>query len=162
MAVKAIALLVQELHDGENAMTAQLRRAARQHATDYDVRHGATKLSKWSEEHVMRLAEVGRRFDLDLSRSADDGVVRQMREKTAEALGRRPEPALLLLQDLRDLHLCAVGNNIYWEMFSQGAQALRDGELLDLAKACRPQTVRQMEWTNTLIKELSPQALTSM
>lgn len=83
-------------------------------------------------------------------------------EKTSEALGRRPEPALLLLRDLRELHLCAVGNNVYWEMLAQAAQALRDSELLALTKACRPQTVRQMKWTETLIKELSPQALTSV
>jgi len=165
MAMKAMTLLVEELHDGENTMTGRLRRAAHQHAADYDVRHGATQLSKWSEEHVARLADVGKRFDLGLSSTADDGddgLVQQMLEKTSEALGRRSEPALLLLRDLRELHLCAVGNNVYWEMLAQAAQALRDSELLALTKACRPQTVRQMKWTETLIKELSPQALTSV
>lgn len=165
MAMKAMALLLEELHDGENTMTGRLRRAAHQHAADYDVRHGATQLSKWSEEHLARLAEVGKRFDLGLSSTADDGddgLMQQMLEKTAEAVGHRPEPALLLLRNLRELHLCAVGNNVYWEMLAQGAQALRDRELLDLAKECGSQTVRQMQWTETLIKELSPQALTSV
>jgi hypothetical protein len=31
-----------------------------------------------------------------------------------------------------------------------------------LAAACHPQTLRQMRWANTLIKQLSPQVLTSL
>jgi hypothetical protein len=47
-------------------------------------------------------------------------------------------------------------------MLAQAAQASRDGGLLDLAAACHPQTLRQMRWTNTMIKNLSPQLLTSL
>ncbi|MFL6112188.1 MAG: hypothetical protein ACJ786_12665 [Catenulispora sp.] len=163
--MKAIARLVAELHEGEHDMVQRLRRAAHQHATDYDVRHGATEVSRWSEDHVQRLAEAGTRFGLRLSPDADgsgDGVIQQLLEKTAEAMGRRPEPALLLLGDLRELHLSAARNNLDWEMLAQAAKALRDAPLLELAKACQPHTVRQMHWTNTLIKELAPQALTSL
>jgi hypothetical protein len=46
-------------------------------------------------------------------------------------------------------------------MLAQAAQATRDERLLGLATACHPQTLRQMRWTNTMIKELSPQLLTS-
>lgn len=163
--MNALALLVKELHDGENDMTGKLRRAAHQHATDYDVKHGATHLSTWSQQHVSRLAQAGRRFGLKLSPDADkgdNGLVQQVLDKSAEALGRRPEPALLLLKDLRELHLCAAGNNVGWEMLGQAAKALRDTELLQLVEDCSSQTVRQMKWTNTLIKELSPQAFTSL
>lgn len=44
---------------------------------------------------------------------------------------------------------------------AQAAQAARDDDLLALASACHPRTLRQMRWTNTLIKTLSPQILTS-
>lgn len=37
-----------------------------------------------------------------------------------------------------------------------------DEDLQSLAAACHPQTLRQMRWTNTMIKELSPQILTSL
>ncbi|NUP38990.1 MAG: hypothetical protein HOY76_18725 [Streptomyces sp.] len=37
-----------------------------------------------------------------------------------------------------------------------------DDDLVSLAAACHPQTLRQMRWTNTMIKELSPQILTSL
>lgn len=165
--MKAVAELIKQLHEGETDMAGKLRRAAHQHATDFDVQHGATQLSLWSQEHVARLAEAGKRFDLELATevrdgSDDEGIIGQVLEKTAKAVGRRPEPALLLLRDLRALHLCAAGNNLDWEMLAQAAKALVDSELLELTEACKPQTVRQMQWTNTLIKELSPQALSSL
>lgn len=46
-------------------------------------------------------------------------------------------------------------------MLAQAAQATKDDKLLALASACHPQTLRQLRWTNTMIKNLSPQALTS-
>lgn len=165
--MKAVAQLIKQLHEGESDLVGKLRRAAHQHATDFDVQHGATQLSRWSQEHVARLAETGKRFDLDLASEVGDGeagegIIGQVLEKTAQAAGRRPEPALLLLRDLRELHLCAAGNNLDWEMLAQAAKALVDSKLLELTEACKPQTVRQMEWTNTLIKELSPQVLSSL
>jgi hypothetical protein len=71
----------------------------------------------------------------------------------------RPEPGL---RDLRDLHLAAAQNSLYWEMLAQAAQATRDDGLLDLSSACHPQTLRQMRWTNTMIKIVSPQVLSSL
>lgn len=47
-------------------------------------------------------------------------------------------------------------------MLAQAAQASGDTELLHLASGCHPQTLRQMRWTNTMIKNLSPQILTSL
>lgn len=46
-------------------------------------------------------------------------------------------------------------------MPAQAAQAAKDRALLDLVADCHPQTLRQMRWTNTMIKQLSAQALTS-
>jgi hypothetical protein len=163
--MKAVALLVEELHEGEDDLVTRLRRAADEHATDYDVRHGATALARWSQDHVRRLAEAGNRFGLELSpkpENSGEGVVHQVLEKTAEALGRRPEPALLVLRDLRELHLCAARNNLNWEMLAQAAKALRDAALLELTETCQPQTVRQMHWATTLIKDLAPQAITGL
>ncbi|WP_217242162.1 hypothetical protein [Streptomyces sp. AC555_RSS877] len=46
-------------------------------------------------------------------------------------------------------------------MLAQVAQATSDDRLLGLAGSCHPRTLRQMRWTNTMIKELSPQLLAS-
>ncbi|HLL36401.1 MAG TPA: hypothetical protein VK545_21530 [Streptomyces sp.] len=37
-----------------------------------------------------------------------------------------------------------------------------DEELLGLASACHPATLRQMRWTNSVIKVLAPQSLSSL
>jgi hypothetical protein len=39
-------------------------------------------------------------------------------------------------------------------MLAQAAQATRDAGLLEPASACHPQTLRQLRWTDTLIKQL--------
>lgn len=160
----AVTRLLKELHDDESDLVEQLHTIAHEHVTDYEVRHGATHLARWSREHVRRLADVGRGYDLDVSATveADGGSpVKQLREKAAETMGHRPEPALLLLRDLRELHASTTRVDLEWEMLSQTAKALRDERLLELASDCRSQTRRQMKWTDTLIKELTPQAMTS-
>lgn len=78
------------------------------------------------------------------------------------SVGRIAEPGLLLLRDLRDLHSAAGANSLYWEMLTGLAKATRDDRLLDLANACHPETVRQVTWTKSMIKVLSPQVLTSL
>ncbi|WP_411148096.1 hypothetical protein [Streptomyces sp. A30] len=150
------------LHDGERTLERDLLTAAARHRTDHEIHHVATELSRWSREHATRLADMGRHYDLDLpgpQSDASPGALTALKEKAAEALGRRPETGLLLLYDLRELHLAATRNSLHWEMLAQAAQATSDGRLLGLAGACHPQTLRQMRWTNTMIKELSPQLL---
>jgi hypothetical protein len=49
--------------------------------------------------------------------------------------------------------------SVDWELLAQGAQAAREPELLDLAAQCHPGTLRQLRWTNAMLKVLSPQIL---
>lgn len=88
-----------------------------------------------------------------------DGVLATLREKASEAVAHRPEPGLLLL---RELHVAAAENSLHWETIAQAAQASKESGLPALASACRPRSLRQMRWTNTMIKNLSPQILTSL
>ncbi|WP_405650493.1 hypothetical protein [Streptomyces sp. NBC_00019] len=162
--MSGIAHTLRALHDGERALERDLLATAERHRTDHEVHHVASDLARWSRRHSARLADTGRHYGLDLDGPKDDpspGALSALREKAAEALGRRPGAGLLLLHDLCDLHLAASRNSLHWEMLAQAAQATRDQRLLDLAGDCHPRTLRQMRWTNTLIKELSPQLLTS-
>ncbi|MFJ4623328.1 hypothetical protein [Streptomyces sp. NPDC088812] len=150
---------------GEHDLERDLLAVAERHRAEHEVHHVARDLARWSHEHTARLAATGRRHGLDLPGPPDDpgpGALAALREKTAGALGRRPTTGLLLLHDLRDLHLAAARNSLHWEMLAQAAQALRDEELLDLVGSCHPQTLRQMRWTNTLIKAQAAQILTSV
>jgi hypothetical protein len=159
-----IDLTLRALHHGELQLAGELMAVAERHRTDHEIHHVATDLAHWSREHAQRLDDTGRDRGLRLGAPKDHapGLLAAVREKAAEALGHRPEPGLLLLRDLRDLHLAAAQNSLYWEMLAQTAQATRDDALLSLSSACHPQTLRQLRWTNTMVKILSPQVLSSL
>lgn len=163
--MNGVNLVLRALHHGEEHLTKELMAVAARHRTDHEVHHVATDLAHWSGEHVRRLVDHGQDRGLHLGEPPKDqspGPLSALRQKATEALGHRPGPALLLLRDLRDLHLAAAQNSLYWEMLAQAAQATRDHTLLALASSCHPQTLRQMRWTNTMIKNLSPQVLSSL
>lgn len=84
-----------------------------------------------------------------------------MRAKSAEQLGQQPEPGLLLLRDLRELHLAAARASLAWTVLGQGAQAVSDTELLQTVTESHPESIRTMQWTVQKIKETSPQVLAS-
>ena len=84
-----------------------------------------------------------------------------LQRRLSQLLRRRPEPSLLLLADLRHIHRMAAGVSLDWEVLAQGAQAAKDDALLTMTSHCHPQTLRQMRWPNAMLKELSPQTLTT-
>lgn len=162
--MSGIDITLRALHHGERDLEGDLLAAAERHRAEHEFHHVATDVARWSREHTTRLAALGRDRGLDLSGPRErpaSGALAALREKASEALGRRPQTGLLLLHDLRDLHLAAAGNSLHWEMLAQAAQATRDQDLLGLVPDCHPQTLRQMRWTNTMIKVLSPQLLVS-
>ncbi|MFC7881976.1 hypothetical protein ACFUVV_08900 [Streptomyces sp. NPDC057376] len=163
--MNGITLTLRTLHRGERHLAHDLVTVAERHRTEHEVHHVATDLAGWSREHVRRLAEVAADHDVKLGDPPDtspEGLFATLRKKASEAVVHRPEPGLLLLRDLRELHVAAAENSLHWEMLAQAAQAARNSGLLGLASACHPQTLRQMRWTNTMIKNLSPQVLNSL
>ena len=64
-----------------------------------------------------------------------------------------------LLRDLQDLHLLATLVHSTWTVIAQGAQGLRDRQLLAIATASNAETSRQLTWLNTRMKPAAPQAL---
>jgi hypothetical protein len=156
-------LALRELHRLENNLAADLLTVSDRHKVDHEVYYVARDLARWSQQHVHKLAEISQRYGLNLKDDPpqDSGPPASVRTKASEMLGRRPETSLLLLADLRHLHRVAAGVSLDWELLGQGAQATKDSELLALTKQCHPQSLRQMRWTNTMLKALSPQILTS-
>ncbi|MEH0416939.1 hypothetical protein [Streptomyces sp. B21-083] len=163
--MNGINLVLRAVHHGERQLAEDLKVVADRHRAEHEVHHVATDLARWSREHVQRVADTAHAHGLDLADAPDassSGLLATLREKAADAVGSRPEPGLLLLRDLRELHLSATENSVYWEMLAQAAQATKDSTLLELASSCHPQTLRQMRWTNTMIKNLAPQILTGL
>ena len=152
---------IEELHRSENDLVGALLNLSDQQKADHEVFYVARDIARWSQEHVRRLAEVGRHYGLDLNPDPEDEatLVARMKQKGAELTGRFHEPALLLLADLRHVHRMAAGVSLDWEVLAQTAQAMKDTELLSTAKECHPETLRQMRWANAKDKEASAQAM---
>ncbi|OLO29558.1 hypothetical protein PZ61_0202980 [Streptomyces sp. MNU77] len=163
--MNGITLTLRALHQGERQLAEELAAVAERHSVEHEVRHVAKDLVTWSDEHCVRLAETAAHYGLRLDGPAckpSSGFMPTLREKSAEAMARRPEPGLLLLKDLRELNLGATENSLYWEMLTQAAKSGKNTRLLQLARSCHPQTLRQIRWTNTTLKNMAPQILTSL
>lgn len=155
-------MAIRELHRSERKLAHELNVMAARHHSDQDICHLAHDLARWSQNHLRELAEHGRHYGLRLSAEPRTSAVTGfLQTHMSGMLRRRPEPALLLLADLRRIHRLAAGASLDWELLGQGAQAAKDQELLSLTSRCHPETLRQMRWANAMLKELSPQVLTS-
>jgi hypothetical protein len=157
-----IDLAIEELHRSEGDLTEHLLHMSDRHKVDHEVFHLCRDLASWSQQHVRELARIGRTFGVDLSENAPEpGALAGMRQKAAELLGRRSEPGLLLLADLRQLYRAASGASLDWEILAQTAQAAKESELLELAERLHPETLRQAKWANAKLKESSAQIMVS-
>ena len=152
---------IEELHRSENDLAGALLNLSDQAKADHEIFYVARDIARWSQEHVRELSRVGRDYGLDLDPSPEDEttLVARMKQKGAEVLGHHHEPVLILVADLRHVHLMAAGVSLDWEVLAQTAQAMQDTELLAVAEDCHPETLRQMRWANAKVKETSAQAM---
>jgi hypothetical protein len=151
------------LHQGEQDIVEFLLAMGDRHRTDHDVFYVAQDLAAWSRDNLTQLAGVASAHGLDLDAEAGrPSALSKMTQAAASLMGRRPEPGVLLLEDMRELYLRASGNSLAWEMLAQHAQAKQEKDVLELTSRCHPQTLRQVRWANTMLKTLSPQVLASL
>jgi hypothetical protein len=122
------------------------------HAAEADVFHTCHLLARWSDEHRSRLAPVVVRY-------GEDRAVEEPERLHATGLAGVRSGPVGLLRDLQDLHLLASLVQTTWTVIAQGAQGLRDRELLDVATSANAETSRQLTWFNTRMKAAAPQAL---
>ncbi|WP_129668042.1 hypothetical protein [Phytoactinopolyspora endophytica] len=159
-----VGMLIRLVHNHERNVVRKLLVIGERHRSDHEVYHVTRDLARWSDEHVRLLREQGQRLGIDLK--VDDAgsgprPLRAVREKLSELSSRRPESGLLLLWDMRGLHLDLIGLSLDWEILGQTAQAIKDDELLSLTQRCHPDTLRQAAWANEMVKVISPQAMAS-
>lgn len=159
-----IGQLLDDLHDAETDLAHEYRVVAERQAAEQDVYYLCYTLAKQADEHADHVRRIAEKFDKRLSEPGAErltNVLAGMRHKTSELLGRHPETGLLLLRDLRQLYLVAQEANIHWLTLGQVAQAVRDHELLDEVSELHKQTLTQIKWLKTRIKESAPQVLVS-
>lgn len=136
----------------EKILAESFRAVAAGHADEADVYHVCLMLAEWSEKHRRSLAPVVRRY-------GEQQDVDEPERLRATGLAGVRRGAVGLLRDLQDLHVLGTLAQTTWTVIAQGAQGLRDSELLGIAESCNAETSRQLTWLNTRIKAAAPQAL---
>jgi hypothetical protein len=160
-----LGLAISQVAKAEEKLAHGLWRIGERHKTDHDVFYVTKTLAGLERGHVEALAphaeSYGGSVDEDAGEPDERGLLDKAVEKSAELIGRRPEPALLLLRDLRVLHELAARASIEWVILGQGAQAAKDQKLLSTVELCHAETLRTLKWTTYRIKEAAPQVLTA-
>jgi hypothetical protein len=135
----------------EKTLADSLRAVADGHAHVADVFHTCHLLAGWCDANREALGPI-------IERYGEADVDEPERLHAAGLAGAR-KGEVGLLRDLQDLHVLASLVQTTWTVIAQGAQGLRDRDLLDLAQHANGQTSRQLTWLNTRMKTAAPQAL---
>jgi hypothetical protein len=156
---------IEQLHDALTDLAGEYRKVGERHAAEHDVFYACHTLAKQCEGQAEALAPHAARHAGDVPEGADDGsresLLAGLRRTTAALVGRSPVTGLLLLRDLRQLHLAIEEAAMLWLVVGQGAQAARDRELLVVVERAREEMTAQLLWVTTRIKETAPQVLVS-
>jgi hypothetical protein len=157
-----LGVAIERLQGAELELAHELRQTGERHAVEHDIFHLTKTLATQCEKHLERLVPFADRYEAQREHDPEadgPGLLGAFRRKAAKAIGRQPT-GLVLLDDLRELFLSAQDVGVLWVMVGQAAQAKRDQELLDTCKECHTESIAQMHWLLTRIKESAPQALT--
>jgi hypothetical protein len=153
--------------DAEAALAKRLLAVGERHAAEHDVYHLGHTLARQAAGHVTRLTPFAERYWARAPRPATrgagnaPGILKAVRHRGAQLIGRAETPGLLLLRDLRETYLLAQEVEIAWVILRQAALAVRDGDLLDVIGRCHEETETCGKWLRTRIKETAPQILTA-
>ena len=156
---------IEKLHDALTDLAGEYRKVGQRHATEHDLYHLCHTLAKQCEGQADALAPHAERHAGDVPEEIGEGgresLLAGLRRATAAVVGRSPITGLLLLRDLRQLHLAIEEAAMLWLIVGQGAQAARDRELLVLVEQCREEITHQLMWITSRVKETAPQVLIS-
>jgi hypothetical protein len=140
------------LAGSERTLAEAYRQVADAHGDEPDVHFLCLTLATQCDAHRERLDGVIAHYG---AAPADDEPERLH----AAGLGEPRTGALGLLRDLQDVYLLASLTDITWKIVKQAAQALRDGELLEVVATCEHEIAVQLRWLQSRMKQAAPQAL---
>jgi hypothetical protein len=150
-----LATYVGLLHKAEQTLADSFRTVGEGHAQEVDVFHMCSTLAAMSDEHVRMLAPVADRY----GEEASGHEVDEPERLHADGLAQARTGAIGLLRDLQDLHVLATLCQTTWTVVHQGAQGLRDRELIGVVEDANRSTSRQLTWLTTRLKAAATQAL---
>lgn len=136
----------------EQTLAESFRTLAEGRPDVHDVFHMCHTLAKMSDDHREKMRSV-------VGRYGEDDDVDEPERLRAAGVAEVRKGEIGLLRDLQDLHLLATLVKSTWTVVSQGAQGLRDRELLTIAQDSMAETARQLTWLEMRMKAAAPQAL---
>jgi hypothetical protein len=139
------------LHKAELNLADAFGQVGDAHAAEPDVYHLCHTLAGQCARHAERLQPAVDRYGEDAPSEPDRLHSELFKGTRSGGLG--------LLRDLQDLYLMAAECEIAWTVIGQAAQGARDSELVEVVKACQPETATQLKWLKTRMKQAAPQAL---
>jgi hypothetical protein len=152
---------IEKLADSLMDLGAEYRKIGERHATEHDIYHMAHALATQCDGQAAALAPHAAHHggETDAEEEPKESLLAGLRRATAALVGRSPLTGMLLLRDLRQLHLEIEESAMLWVIVGQGAFAARDAELLALVEKSREEITHQLMWVTTRIKETAPQVL---
>lgn len=160
--MSGVAAVLEDLHEAEAELHLELQQVGLRHSTDAEVAGGLRALANWSESHVERLADEGRRFGLALGHASGSAThpALAVRRRSGELLVRRSADAARLVGDLRQVFVDASLVELDWELLGELARIHQDCRLVVLAERSRVETHRQLTWVETRLKQAVVHAMT--
>jgi hypothetical protein len=154
---------IRQLHDVLTDLADEYRHVGERQEAEHDIHHMTRVLAQQCDAQAKALTPYSERYGADLPDESGDGLwhglLAGVRHTSATPMGRLPATGMLLLSDLRQLHLACEEVAMLWLIVGQAAQATRDHELLETVERSREEVVSQLMWLTTRIKETAPQAL---
>jgi hypothetical protein len=161
--VNKIGVALKELYQAEEELADEYVKVGERLAAEHDVWYDCQRFAEQCHSHADALRPFAAKHEEELGPPDDETVgettTAALRQKLSELLGRRPESGLLLLYSLRQLYLQAQEVSFHWIVAGQLAQATRDHELLSVVDELHRETLTQIKWLKTQVKQSSPQAL---
>jgi len=158
-----VGMALKELYRAEEELADEFVKVGERLAAEHDVWYDCKRFAGQCHHHAEAIRPFAARHEEQLPPADEDTVgettTAALRHKLSEVLGRRPEAGLLLLRSLRQLYLQAQEVSFHWIIAGQLAQATRDPELLTIVDELHRETLTQIKWLKTQVKQASPQAL---
>lgn len=126
---------INDVQDAEADLARQLRVVGERHAVEQDLYHLSHTLARQRADHLERLAPFAQHYGASQGTAEPESppLLKAVRHKSSELLGRFELSGMLLPRDLRNLYLTAQHAEIAWTILIQTALAARDRELIQTA-----------------------------
>ena len=158
-----VGMALKELYRAEEELADEYVKVGERLAAEHDVWYECRQFAEQCHRHADEIRGFADRHGEELPAPDEDTVgettTAALRHKLSELLGRRPESGLLLLRSLRQLYVQAQEVSFHWIVAGQLAQATRDHELLAAVDQLHRETLTQIKWLKTQVKQAAPQAL---